>query len=131
MHSIFKSKTMRSLIVMGFILCSLLGKSQDKVIILNDDTIHCQILEFNGIALTYKLSSPDTVCYMSSGKIYQLLYSNGEIQNVSKRITIAGKKDWEKVILTSDTIDVIGLVKVGVLKVKTYANDEDEARENA
>ena len=111
-------------------LCCLTVKSQDKVIILNGDTIHCQILEFNGIALTYKLSSPDTVCYMSSGKIYQILYSNGEIQNVSKRIMIAGKKDWEKVILTSDMADIEGLVKVSDLKTKTYAAyDVEKARD--
>ena len=122
---------MKHLIVaLPLFLCCLTGKSQDKIIILNGDTINCQILEFNGIALTYKPSSPDTVCYMSSSKIYQLLYSNGEIQNVSKRITIAGKKDWEKVILTSDTADIEGLVKVGDLKTKTYAwHDKEQARD--
>jgi len=122
---------MKHLIVtLPFFLCCLTGKSQDKVINLNGETITCRILEFNGIALTFKSSSLDTVCYMSSGKIYQLLYSNGEIQNVSKRIMIAGKKDWEKVILTSDTADIEGLVKVGDLKTKTYAMyDEEQARD--
>jgi hypothetical protein len=121
---------MRSFIIMTFILFSLPGTSQDKVVTLNGDTINCQILEFNGIALTYKPSSTDTVCYMSGSQIYQLLYSDGQLQNVSKRIVITGKDDWKKVILTSDTVDVIGLVKVGDLKTTTYADyDKEEARE--
>jgi hypothetical protein len=118
------------IIALLLFICCHTGKSQDKVIILNGDTIRCQILEFNGIALTYKLSSPDSVYYMSGTKIYQLLYSNGEIQNVSNRVMISGKKDWEKVILTSDTADIEGLVKVGDLKTKTYAaHDVEQARD--
>jgi len=121
---------MRPIIIAVFILCSLPGTSQDKVVTLNGDTINCHILEFNGIALTYKPSSTDTVCYISGSQIYQLLYSDGQLQNVSKRIVITGKDDWKKVILTSDTIDVIGLVKVGDLKTVTYADyDKEEARE--
>jgi hypothetical protein len=68
---------------------------------------------------------------MSSSQIFQLLYSDGQLQNVSKRIVISGKGDWEKVILTSDSADVIGLVKVVEMKVKTFADyDKEEARED-
>jgi hypothetical protein len=112
--------------MIGFIMCSLLGNSQDKVITLIGDTIDCRILEFNGIALTFRLSSKDSVCYMTSGKIYQLLYSDGQIQNVSQRISISGENDWKKVIITYDTAEVEGLVKVGDLKATTKIISDEE-----
>jgi hypothetical protein len=117
---------MRSFATVGLVLCSLFGNSQDKVITLIGDTIHCRILEFNGIALTYKLSFNDSVCYMTSGKIYQLLYSDGQIQNVSQRVSVSGENDWEKVIISYDTAEVEGLVKVADLKAttRTYSTEE-------
>jgi hypothetical protein len=111
-----------------FILFTLAGHSQDKVITLYGDTIPCRILEFNGIVLTYSLSSNDSVCYKTNSKIYQLLYSDGQIQNVSQRISISGENDWKKVLITSDTADVEGLVKVGDLKAKTYSYSGDEEK---
>ena len=119
---------MRSIVIAGFIFCTLVAHAQDKVITLSGDTIDCKILEFNGIVLTYSLSSNDSVCYKTSSKIYQLIYSNGQIQNVSQRVSISGENDWKKVIVTSDTADIEGLVKVGDLKAKSYIYADDEEK---
>jgi hypothetical protein len=119
---------MRSLLLIGLVLSGLAGEAQDKVITLNGDTINCRILDFNGVALTFSMPPGDSVCYKLASQIYQLLYSNGQIQNISQRILISGEKDWEKVIITYDSTDVDGLVRVGELKTKTYtSNDEEQA----
>jgi hypothetical protein len=66
------------------------------------------------ICFGLEIPSGDSVYYKSAGKIFQLRYSSGDVENVSQRTVISGENDWEKVTITFDSTDIEGMVRVGL-----------------
>ena len=53
---------------------------------------------------------------MAEKQVEKIVFSSGRVQQVSEKIVINGKDDWEKVAITSLESDIKGLVRKGEVK---------------
>ena len=90
-------------------------KAQDKIVLCDSSVIDAKVLESNEKSITYVFPSEDVKTQKDKSQIAYIIYSSGrkEICNESPNIpVISSKDDWEKVLITHNANDAIGLTKV-------------------
>ncbi len=103
--------------------CVALGSvAQDKIVTLSHDTLNVQVVESTDELVKFKYAKENAITSLNKGKVERILYESGRVEvcNAIKNIpTITSKDDWEKVIITFDAKDVLGLSKVGDVEGKS------------
>ncbi|MBE9460844.1 hypothetical protein ACFP1I_20100 [Dyadobacter subterraneus] len=56
---------------------------------------------------------------LGKAEVEKIVYKSGRIEPISDKIEVHGKKDWEKIVVTSNPLSVIGLIKKGEIHVKS------------
>lgn len=90
-------------------------KAQDKIVLRDSSVIDAKVLESNEKSVTYVFPSENVKNQKDKSQIAYIIYSSGrkETCNVSPSIpNISSKDDWDRVIITHNANDAIGLKKV-------------------
>lgn len=88
--------------------------AQDKIIMLAGDTLNVQITKNSPQFVDFKYPNESVVNSKEKDKIEKILYSSGRIEIINEKVAlpiIKSKDDWEKVIVTFDENDILGLTK--------------------
>lgn len=56
---------------------------------------------------------------LGKAEVEKIVYQSGRIEPISNKIVVHGKKDWEKIVVTSNPLSVVGLIKKGEIHIKT------------
>jgi hypothetical protein len=91
----------------------------DTIVKLNGERIIVTILNINENTVTYSYPGESMTNTISKNLIAEIDFSSGRKEKFSEKVVINGEKDWEKVILTTLSSDVEGLVKKGDLSFNT------------
>lgn len=95
------------------------GAAADKLYKHSGEVLDVKIVKVGEFNITYKYPGEDaeqTIGKLAVGKIE---YSSGRTEEVSEKITVAGKDDWEKVQILNDNAQVVGLKKGEEIRGKT------------
>ena len=91
----------------------------DKLYKHSGETLDVKIVKVGEFSITYKYPGEDaeqTIGKLAVGKIQ---YSSGRTEQISDKIIINGKDDWEKVQIISDKAQMVGLKQGEEIRGKT------------
>lgn len=112
-----KLASLLSILVMS--LAAIAQNSTDKLFKHSGETLDLKIIKVGEFAVTYKFPGEDAEQVIGKLAINKITYSSGRSEEISEKITVAGKGDWEKVQIITDKAQVVGLKKGEEVKGKT------------
>lgn len=94
--------------------------AQDKVVLKDSTILNVKVTASNDKSISYTYPNEDVVNEKAKKDIAYIIYASGRKEECSKTPSIPiirGKEDYEKVIITHDKEDVIGLKKTEQIAV--------------
>lgn len=108
----------KALVSLSLFLYGVCGYSQDIIITHNQDTIGCKVIEVQEVSIKFKYPKEEVVTSFSNNTIAKIIFASGREQIISEKVIINGEKDWEKVQVTNNESEIIGLVRIGEIDAK-------------
>src|SRR5262249_3695481 len=98
---------------------SLVLFAQDKMVLHSGKSVDVKIIKLSEFTITY--SYPNETAEETIGKyaVDKIKYASGREEKVSDKIAIAGKDDWEKVLILEKAEQAVGLKSLGEVDGKT------------
>lgn len=56
---------------------------------------------------------------LGKAEVEKIVYKSGRVEPISNKVEVHGKKDWEKIVVTSNPLSVVGLIKKGEIHIKS------------
>lgn len=106
--------TVLSVCLMAFF--SLSFAQNDKVYLHNGEVMEVSVKGISSGIITYSYPGEALTQEVAEKQVEKIVFSSGRVQQVSEKIVINGKDDWEKVAITSLESDIKGLVRKGEVK---------------
>lgn len=105
-------------LVMGT-LVQLLAQT-DKIYKHNGETVDGNVVRVAEYTVVFKYLNEDAEQTIGKYAVEKIVYGkSGRIEKVTDKVTVAGKDDWEKVIILEDKSEISGLTKVADVRGKT------------
>lgn len=106
---------------MLFACAAILAMAGDKIFLHSGKVIEGKVVKVDDFEVIFKYDGEDAEQTLGKRAIEKIQYSSGRIEQVSDKIVINGKDDWEKVEILIDKSEIVGLKKVGEVKGKNFA----------
>ncbi len=108
-----------SLLAFMILSVSFAFSQNDKIYFHNAKVIDAKVVRLDEFNLTYKYAGEDAEQKVSKLMVHKIIYGSGREEEVSEKISVRGKDDWEKVEVLLDKSQIVGLKKVGEVQGKT------------
>ena len=96
------------------------AQNNDKMKKHSGQTLEVKVLKVNETTITYKFPGEDAEQTIGKYAVESITYgSSGRKEEITEKVIISGKDDWEKVVILTDATEVIGLKKGEEIKGKT------------
>jgi sRNA-binding regulator protein Hfq len=96
------------------------AQSADKAYLHNGKVLEVKVTKVGEFTVTYKYVGEDAEQTVGKYAVKKIVYgSSGREEEISEKITVAGKEEWERVLLIEDKAAVVGLSKKGEIRGKT------------
>jgi hypothetical protein len=93
--------------------------TSDKLYKHTGDVIDVKIIKVGENTITYKYPGEDAEQVIGKLAISKIIYSSGRTEDISEKVMVAEKDDWEKVQIVTDPAQVVGLKKGEEVRGKT------------
>jgi len=93
--------------------------SADKMYKHSGDVLDVKIVKVGETTITYKYPGEDAEQTIGKLAVSKIVYSSGRTEEVTDKVVIGGKDDWEKVQIVTDPSNVVGLKKGDEVRGKT------------
>ena len=90
-------------------LASFAQTAADKVYKHSGQVLEVKVIRVSEFAITYKYPGEDAEQVIGKLAISKIVYSSGRTEEISEKIVVTGKDDWEKVQIITDKAQVVGL----------------------
>ena len=107
--------------------------ASDKIFLHSGKTIDGKVIKLDDFEIIYKYDGEDAEQTISKKAVAKIEYSSGRTEQISEKIVIASKDDWEKVEILLDKSEIVGLKKVGEVKGKStggYSGSKSDKKAN-
>jgi hypothetical protein len=91
----------------------------DKLLKHSGETLDVKIIKIGETTISYKYPGEDAEQLIGKFAVATITYSSGRKEQISEKIEISSKDDWEKVEILTDKSQVIGLKKGEEVRGKT------------
>lgn len=98
---------------------SIFAFSQDMIVKHNGETIPAKVIRVNEYTVVFSYPNETAENTESMYAIEKITFASGRVQNVSDKIVVNSKDDWEKVVILEDKSYIAGLKKGNEIKGKT------------
>lgn len=92
--------------------------SQDRLYTHKGDTLSVYVKEVNENSVKFSYPNEQSVSTLSKNALEKIEFESGRVEQLSTKIIITDKKDWEKVRITNLESEVQGLTRGTELKAK-------------
>lgn len=82
----------------------------------NGETLEVSVKGIANGVITYSYPQESMTMEISEHQVEKIVFASGRVQQISEKVIVNGKDDWEKVIITSLESDIKGLVRKGEVK---------------
>lgn len=93
--------------------------SADKLFKHSGETLDVKVVKVGEFNVTYKYPGEDAEQVIGKLAISKITYGSGRTEEISEKIVVSGKDDWEKVQIVTDNAQVVGLKKGDEIRGKT------------
>lgn len=109
-----------SLIASFFAVLAFAQAANDKLLKHSGETLEVKVIKVGETTISYKYPGEDAEQTIGKFAVAQIVYgSSGRKEEISEKIVVDGKDDWEKVEILTDKAQVIGLKKGDDVRGKT------------
>jgi hypothetical protein len=91
----------------------------DKLYKHSGQVLDVKVIRVGDHNISYKYPGEDAEQVIAKLAIGKIVYASGRTEEVSEKIVITGKEDWEKVQVVTDNSQVVGLKKGEEVRGKT------------
>lgn len=99
---------------------SLLASAQnDKLYKHDGQTQDVKVVKVNEFTISFTYPGETAEQLIGKYAVAKIGYASGRSEQISEKVAVSGKEDWEKVILIEDKAATLGLKKVGDVRGKT------------
>ncbi|MFN0082947.1 MAG: hypothetical protein ACKVOM_10565 [Ferruginibacter sp.] len=96
------------------------AQTADKMVKHSGETIEVTVVKVEEQTIIYKYPGEDAEQTIGKFAVAKITYGKrGRVENVSEKIVVSGKSDWENVQILTDASQVVGLKKGEEVKGKT------------
>lgn len=110
-------------ILSAFFICCAFAQStntaSDKVYKHSGEVMDVKVIKVGEFTVTYKYPGEDAEQVISKLAVSKINYSSGRTEEISDKVMVSGKDDWEKVQIITDKAQVVGLKKGEEVRGKT------------
>lgn len=92
----------------------------DKLYKHNGETAKVKIIKVGEFTITYSYEGETSQEVISKYAVAKIEYASGRSEDITEKIMIGGKDDWEKVTFLEDKSCIVGLKKVAEINVWSY-----------
>ncbi|RXP45574.1 hypothetical protein EC396_15300 [Lutibacter sp. HS1-25] len=108
------------LILFAILLTNIVSGQDDQIFLHNGKIIKGKVIRVEEYTIDFVYSNEEAENTYGKYAISKIIYgSSGREQDVTEKIEINGKDDWEKVVILEDKSFIAGLKKVGEVRGKT------------
>jgi hypothetical protein len=100
-------------------ICYAQNGGTDKAYLHNGKSYDVKIVRVNDFTIIYKFVGEDAEQTIGKYAVKKSVYSSGREEEISEKVVVIGKEDWEKVVLIEDKSAITGLTKKGEIRGKT------------
>lgn len=93
--------------------------ASDKIFIHGGKTIDGKVIKLDDFKIIYKYEGEDAEQTITKKAVEKIQYSSGRTEQISDKVVVSSKSDWEKVEILLDKSEIVGLKKIGEVKGKT------------
>jgi hypothetical protein len=96
------------------------AQTADKMKKHSGETLDVKIIKVNETTINYKYPGEDAEQTIGKYAVAMITYgASGRKEEISEKVIVSGKDDWEKVIIITDASEVLGLKKGEEIRGKT------------
>jgi hypothetical protein len=96
------------------------AQTADKMKKHSGETLEVKILKVNETTINYKYPGEDAEQTIGKYAVAMITYgASGRKEEISEKIVVSGKDDWEKVVIITDASEALGLKKGDEIRGKT------------
>lgn len=111
---------MKKLLTTVFFACAMVvAFASDKIFFHGGKTVDGKVVKVDDFKIIFKYDGEDAEQTLTKKAVEKIQYSSGRTEQISDKIVVSGKGDWEKVEILLDKSEIVGLKKVGEVKGKT------------
>lgn len=114
-------KQILSLSIMLLASITFLLAQTDQIFFHNGKTIDANVVRVDDFKVIYKYVGEDAEQTTSKMAIGKIIYKSGREEEVSEKVVVRGKADWENVVVLMDKSEIVGLKKLDEVQGKTTA----------
>jgi len=92
----------------------------DKLYKHNGETANVKIIKVGEFNITYSYAGETATEIISKYAVAKIEYASGRTEDITEKITVHGKDDWEKVTFLEDKACIVGLKKVAEVNAWSY-----------
>lgn len=107
---------MRKVVFLFALFFSLTCFAQDEVIFHNGTIAKGKVSEVTEQNIKFCYEGEDVINTIGRCAIAEVKYGSGRVQQMSQRIDVKSKDDWEKVRVITDKTEVLGLKSLGQIE---------------
>jgi opacity protein-like surface antigen len=93
--------------------------AQDKLKKHSGETLDVKVIKVSESTITFKYPGEDAEQVIGKLAVANITYSSGRKEEMSEKVMVSGKDDWEKVQIITDASMVMGLKKGEEVRGKT------------
>lgn len=102
-----------------FAFAIIVAFAADKIYLHNGKVIDGKVIKLDDFKVIYKYEGEDAEQSIGKKAVEKIEYSSGRTEDVSEKVVVASKDDWEKVEILLDKSEIVGLKKVAEVTGKT------------
>lgn len=93
--------------------------AQDTIVKHNGSKLEAKVNYVTESVIVYTIPGENSSEKLGKAEVEKIIYKSGRVELISQKIVINGHDDWRKIILTSNPLSVVGLIKKGEIKVRS------------
>lgn len=106
--------------ILFLMVLSIASAQVDKIYKHNGDVVDGKVLRVEEYTIVFRYDGEDAENTVSKYAVEKVVYGKtGRVEEVTEKITISGKDDWEKVVILEEKSYIAGLKKGEDLRGKT------------
>lgn len=110
-------------ILSAFLICCAFAQTpstaSDKLYKHSGEVLDVKVIKVSEFTVSYKYPGEDAEQVISKLAVSKIVYSSGRTEEISDKVVVTGKDDWDKVQIITDKAQVVGLKKGEEVRGKT------------
>jgi hypothetical protein len=113
-------KKLHLFFTLSFLLISVFAIAQnDKIYLHNKQQLEVKILKVSDKAVSFTYPNETAEQTLGRYAIAKIIYSSGRTEEISDKVVVTSKDDWENVVVVDEKEAVLGLKNIGEVRGKT------------